>query len=36
MTEQLRLDINRDHPDNVVSKLVSHQLHNEELWFMCR
>ena len=36
MTEQLQQSINRDHPDNVVSKITSHQVHNGKLWFMCR
>ena len=36
MTEQIKLDVYRDHPDNIVIKLVGHQLHNGELWFMCR
>ena len=34
-TEHLRLDIDRDHPDNIVNKLMSQQLHNDEMWFMC-
>ena len=36
MTEQLRDDVNKDHPDNIVGKLVGHQVHNGKLWFMCR
>ena len=36
MTEQLKLDISRDHPDNIVSKLVGHRLHEGDMWFMCR
>ena len=26
MTEQLRLDVNREHPDNIVSKIVGHEM----------
>ena len=36
MTQQLRLDAARDHPDNIISKLTAHQHHGNTLWFKCR
>ena len=36
LTEQIRTDLARDHPDNIVSKLVDHDLSNGETWFRCR
>ena len=36
LTEQLRVDLARDHPDNIVSKVVQHQHTNGVLWFRCR
>ena len=36
MTEQIRTDLARDHPDNVVAKLVGHDMSNNEVWFRCR
>ena len=34
ITEQLQLDVQRDHPGNVVQKVVGHQVHDGRLW--CR
>ena len=36
MSEQIRTDLARDHPDNVVSKLVDHVVENDTMWFKCR
>ena len=36
MTEQLRIDVEYDHPDNIVHRLVAHKMDNGELWFKCR
>ena len=36
MTEQIRTDLARDHPDNVVVKLVGHDMSDDEVWFRCR
>ena len=36
MTEQLQLSVQRDMPDNIVGKIVSHQVDNGTLWMMCR
>ena len=36
MTQQLRLAAKRDHPDNVVGKIVSHQMHKRALYMTCR
>lgn len=36
MTEQLRLDNERDHPDNIISKVVSHTSDVEDIYFRVR
>ena len=36
VTEQLRIDVQRDHPANVIQKLVDHQVYNHQLWFRVR
>ena len=36
MTQQLRLSVKQDHPDNVVQQIVSHEMHNDVLYMMCR
>ena len=36
VTEQLRLAIEHDHPDNIVAKIVGHQEVDGVLWMMCR
>ena len=36
LTEQIRADLARDHPDNVVAKLVGHDMSDGEVWFRCR
>ena len=36
VTEQLRLAIERDHPDNIVGKIVGHEVINGTLWMKCR
>ena len=36
LTEQIRADLVRDHPDNVAAKLVGHDMSDGEVWFLCR
>ena len=36
MTDQLRLDIERGHQDNIVRSIVGHEMSGGELWLMCR
>ena len=36
ITEQLKIDVMRDHPDNVVQKLTKHRFDEGELWFLVR
>jgi len=36
MTEQLKLEAERDHPDNIVAKIVSHEIKDGTLYMMCR
>jgi len=36
MTEQLRLEAERDHPDNIVAKIVGHEEANGALYMTCR
>ena len=36
LTEQIRTDLARDHPDNIVAKLVAHEISDGEVWFRCR
>ena len=36
MSEQIQLEVVRDHPNNIVQKIVSHKMHNGELYMMVR
>ena len=36
ITEQLKLDVMRDHPDNIVQKLTKHKHDEGRLWFKVR
>ena len=36
MTEQLKNDVQRDFPDNIVGKIVGHEMHEGKLFMMCR
>ena len=37
LTEQIHTDLTRDHPDNIVSKLVGHDVVDDGvMWFRCR
>ena len=36
VTEQLQIDVDKDHPDNVVGSIVSHKMHDGEIYFLCR
>ena len=36
ITEQLRIEIQLDHPDNIVQKLVAHKPHDGGLWYKVR
>ena len=36
LTEQIRTDLARDHPDNIVAKVVAHGEHDDKVWFRCR
>lgn len=36
MTEQLQLEVKREHPDNVVAKIVGHEMKHGTLYMMCR
>ena len=36
MTEQLRLEVNREHPDNIVSKIVGHEMKHGTLYMKVR
>lgn len=35
ITEQLRIDVSRDHPDNVIQKLTKHKF-DVKMWFRVR
>ena len=36
VTEELRISIEQDHPDNIVAKIVDHQVVGDVLWMTCR
>ena len=36
MTEQLQLEVQREHPDNIVAKIVGHEVKHGTLYMMCR
>jgi hypothetical protein len=35
LTQQIREDIVRDHPDNIVQRILSHRYSNKKLWMWC-
>ena len=36
ITEQLRLSVERDHPDNIVQAIQKHEMRNDTLYMQCR